>query len=95
MPPASGQTGRVITGKITDRETGEPIAGATVKLAEAVRVPVIASGGLTDMNDVKALCNVADSGIMGAITGRAIYEGSIDFQAAQQQADQWVGGQAG
>ena len=68
---------------------------ATVKLAEAVRVPVIASGGLTDMNDVKALCNVADSGIMGAITGRAIYEGSIDFQAAQQQADQWVGGQAG
>ena len=68
---------------------------ATVKLAEAVRVPVIASGGLTDMNDVKALCEVADSGIMGAITGRAIYEGSIDFQAAQQQADQWVSGQAG
>lgn len=63
---------------------------ATVKLAEAVPVPVIASGGLTDMRDVRALCDVAGSGIVGAITGRAIYEGSIDFQAAQAQADVWA-----
>ncbi|WP_066568652.1 1-(5-phosphoribosyl)-5-[(5-phosphoribosylamino)methylideneamino]imidazole-4-carboxamide isomerase [Snodgrassella sp. CFCC 13594] len=64
---------------------------ATVKLAEAVNVPVIASGGLTNLDDVRALCAVADSGVMGAITGRAIYEGSLDFQAAQKQADEWVG----
>lgn len=63
---------------------------ATVALAEALPVPVIASGGLTNMDDVAALCEVADSGIMGAITGRAIYEGSIDFQRAQQQADAWM-----
>ncbi len=65
---------------------------ATVKLAEAVSVPVIASGGLTNLDDVRALCAAADSGIEAAITGRAIYEGSIDFQAAQQLADELTGG---
>lgn len=60
---------------------------ATAKLAEAVRIPVIASGGLTDMNDIRALCTAAGSGISGAITGRAIYEGSIDFAEAQCLAD--------
>lgn len=63
---------------------------ATVRLAEATPVPVIASGGLTDINDVRALCDVAASGVVGVITGRAIYEGSIDFKTAQQQADQWA-----
>lgn len=60
---------------------------ATVKLAEAVSIPVIASGGLTDLNDIRALCSVEKSGVAGAITGRAIYEGSIDFAQAQQLAD--------
>ncbi|MDO1510620.1 MULTISPECIES: 1-(5-phosphoribosyl)-5-[(5-phosphoribosylamino)methylideneamino]imidazole-4-carboxamide isomerase [unclassified Neisseria] len=60
---------------------------ATVKLAEAVNIPVIASGGLTDLNDIRALCAVEKSGVAGAITGRAIYEGSIDFAEAQQLAD--------
>jgi len=55
---------------------------ATVKLAQAIRIPVIASGGITNMNDIKALCEVQDEGIMGAITGRAIYEGSLDFAEA-------------
>jgi imidazole glycerol phosphate synthase subunit HisF len=49
---------------------------ATVKLAQALRIPVIASGGIASLKDVKALCAVEGEGIMGAITGRAIYEGT-------------------
>ncbi|RLD13637.1 imidazole glycerol phosphate synthase subunit HisF [candidate division KSB1 bacterium] len=56
-------------------------------ISEAVNVPVIASGGIYDLKDVKALCKVAHHGISGAITGRAIYEGSLDFAAGQQLAD--------
>ncbi|GHD79339.1 1-(5-phosphoribosyl)-5-[(5-phosphoribosylamino)methylideneamino]imidazole-4-carboxamide isomerase [Vogesella fluminis] len=61
---------------------------ATVKLAQALSVPVIASGGLTNLDDVRNLCAVESEGIEGAITGRAIYEGSIDFAAAQTLADE-------
>lgn len=61
---------------------------ATVKLAQAVNIPIIASGGLTNLEDVRALCAVAKEGVAGAITGRAIYEGSIDFAQAQQLADE-------
>ena len=60
---------------------------ATVKLARALRMPVIASGGVATLKDVKALCAVADEGIIGAITGRAIYEGKLDFAKAQKLAD--------
>lgn len=61
---------------------------ATVKLAQAINIPVIASGGITNIEDVKALCAVADEGISGAITGRAIYEGTLDFASAQSLADE-------
>lgn len=61
---------------------------ATVKLAQSVQIPIIASGGLTNLDDIRQLCAVSDQGISGAITGRAIYEGSIDFAQAQQLADQ-------
>ena len=60
---------------------------ATVRLAQAVHIPVIASGGITNMDDIKALAAVEDEGIMGAITGRAIYEGSLDFAEAQAWVD--------
>lgn len=60
---------------------------ATAELARAVRIPVIASGGITDMDDIKALAAVADAGILGAITGRAIYEGTLDLREAQQWLD--------
>ncbi len=60
---------------------------ATVKLAQAIHIPVIASGGITNMDDVKALVAVEEEGIMGAITGRAIYEGTLDFAEAQAWAD--------
>lgn len=61
---------------------------ATVKLAQALHIPVIASGGVTNLNDVRALCAVENEGISGAITGRAIYEGTLDFAAAQALADE-------
>ena len=57
---------------------------ATVKLAQSIHIPVIASGGITTMDDIKALNEVADEGIIGAITGRAIYEGTIDLAEAQR-----------
>ncbi|MFZ5502389.1 MAG: 1-(5-phosphoribosyl)-5-[(5-phosphoribosylamino)methylideneamino]imidazole-4-carboxamide isomerase [Pseudomonadota bacterium] len=61
---------------------------ATVALAGPLRVPVIASGGVTNLDDVRALCAVEQEGIGGVITGRAIYEGTLDFRAAQQLADE-------
>lgn len=61
---------------------------ATVKLAQAVNIPIIASGGITNLDDVRALCAVADEGISGAITGRAIYEGTLDFAEGQKLADE-------
>ena len=60
---------------------------ATVKLARELVVPVIASGGLTDLEDIKALCKIAPEGITGVITGRAIYQGTVDFKKAQATAD--------
>jgi len=60
---------------------------ATVELAEAAGLPVIASGGVTNLDDIRALAQVADRGILGAITGRAIYEGSLDLSEAQTLSD--------
>ena len=60
---------------------------ATVRLAQALTIPVIASGGLTGLDDVRELCKVEGEGISGAITGRAIYQGTIDFREAQELAD--------
>jgi phosphoribosylformimino-5-aminoimidazole carboxamide ribotide isomerase len=55
---------------------------ATVRLARELSVPVIASGGITDLKDIEALCAVESEGIVGAITGRALYEGTLDFAQA-------------
>ena len=60
---------------------------ATVRLAKALTVPVIASGGLNSLDDVKKLCAVEDEGIVGAITGRAVYEGTLDFKKALALAE--------
>jgi len=61
---------------------------ATAAMAEASSIPVIASGGITDMEDIRNLLGVADKGICGAITGRAIYEGTLDVAEAQLLCDQ-------
>jgi phosphoribosylformimino-5-aminoimidazole carboxamide ribotide isomerase len=55
---------------------------ATVRLARELSVPVIASGGITDLEDIRALCAVESEGIVGAITGRALYQGTLDFAQA-------------
>jgi phosphoribosylformimino-5-aminoimidazole carboxamide ribotide isomerase len=61
---------------------------ATVKLAQALTIPVIASGGLSSLADIERLCAVADVGIDGVICGRAIYSGDLDFATAQARADE-------
>jgi phosphoribosylformimino-5-aminoimidazole carboxamide ribotide isomerase len=61
---------------------------ATVKLAQASSIPVIASGGLGGMTDIEKLCAVEGEGIEGVICGRAIYSGDLDFAAAQERADE-------
>ena len=64
---------------------------ATVKLAQAVSIPIIASGGVTDLRDIEALCAVEEEGVQGAILGRSIYEGTLDFAEAQALADELNG----
>ena len=64
---------------------------ATVKLAQALTIPVIASGGLSNIADIEALCAVEDEGVEGVICGRAIYSGDLDFAAAQTRADELNG----
>jgi len=61
---------------------------ATVKLAQAVRIPVIASGGLSNNQDIEALCAVEEEGVMGVIAGRSIYAGDLDLTQAQKYADE-------
>ena len=63
---------------------------ATANLARAIKIPVIASGGITNIDDIRALGEVAHEGIMGAITGRAIYEGTLDFAEAEKLAESYT-----
>ena len=60
---------------------------ATVRLAQALSIPVIASGGLSNMADIEQLCAVETEGVEGVICGRAIYSGDLDFAEAQARAD--------
>jgi phosphoribosylformimino-5-aminoimidazole carboxamide ribotide isomerase len=64
---------------------------ATVKLAQALTIPVIASGGLSNLDDIRKLCEVEEEGVEGVICGRSIYSGDLDFEAAQQLADELNG----
>jgi len=64
---------------------------ATATLANAVRVPIVASGGITGLADIRALCEAETDNILGAITGRAIYEGTLDFAEGQRVMDELSG----
>jgi phosphoribosylformimino-5-aminoimidazole carboxamide ribotide isomerase len=64
---------------------------ATMELCRSVAIPVVASGGIGKMEDIEALCEIAGEGLEGIITGKAIYEGSIDFAAAQKLIDERCG----
>jgi phosphoribosylformimino-5-aminoimidazole carboxamide ribotide isomerase len=69
---------------------------ATYRLAQAIKIPLIASGGLNSLKDVEMVCQkLVPEGVIGAITGRALYEGKIDFKKAQAAADKAVGTTAG
>lgn len=61
---------------------------ATVRLAQAVKIPIIASGGVHTITDVEALCAVEDEGIEAVICGRSIYEGTLNLAEAQERADE-------
>jgi phosphoribosylformimino-5-aminoimidazole carboxamide ribotide isomerase len=61
---------------------------ATQALAKALTIPIIASGGITDLEDIKALSKIEADGVTAAITGRAIYEGTLDFKVGQTLSDQ-------
>jgi phosphoribosylformimino-5-aminoimidazole carboxamide ribotide isomerase len=66
---------------------------ATLKLARAIKIPIIASGGLNSVEDVQRICTtLVPEGVVGAIAGRALYEGKLDFKQAQLAADKAVGG---
>lgn len=69
-----------------------PNVAATTALANAVNIPIIASGGITNIDDIRALCAADTDNITGAITGRAIYEGTLDFAEGQKLADELSGG---
>jgi len=60
---------------------------STVDFAKELTIPLIASGGITNLDDIKKLCAVAEEGIEGAITGKAIYEGTLSFTEGQKLAD--------
>jgi phosphoribosylformimino-5-aminoimidazole carboxamide ribotide isomerase len=60
---------------------------ATLRLAQALTIPVIASGGLSSLDDIRQLCAVESEGVVGTIAGRAIYDGSLNFKLAQDAAD--------
>jgi phosphoribosylformimino-5-aminoimidazole carboxamide ribotide isomerase len=65
---------------------------ATLRLAQATKTPIIASGGLTSVADVEAICKqLVPEGVVGAIAGRALYEGKLDLKAAQAAADKALG----
>jgi phosphoribosylformimino-5-aminoimidazole carboxamide ribotide isomerase len=65
---------------------------ATLRLAQSTKIPIIASGGLASIDEVQALCaRLVPEGVIGAITGRALYEGALDFKQAQAAADRAVG----
>lgn len=74
----------------TDIERDGMLGGVNLEATLAVAaagIPVIASGGVTDLADIRALKAVAARGILGAITGRALYEGTLDLAAAQALCD--------
>ncbi|WP_045225478.1 1-(5-phosphoribosyl)-5-[(5-phosphoribosylamino)methylideneamino]imidazole-4-carboxamide isomerase [Methyloterricola oryzae] len=60
---------------------------ATARLARSIRIPVIASGGITNLEDIRQLGGIVADGVMGAITGRALYEGTLSFAEGQKLAD--------
>jgi phosphoribosylformimino-5-aminoimidazole carboxamide ribotide isomerase len=65
---------------------------ATLRLAQATKTPIIASGGLNSVEDIQAVCaRLVPEGVIGAIAGRALYEGKLELKSAQAAADKAIG----
>ena len=64
-----------------------PNIEATAELARAISIPVVISGGMSNMQDVRNACSIEDTGVIATILGRSIYEGTIDLQEAQTVVD--------
>ena len=78
----------VYTDIARDGMMGGPNVESTAALARSLHIPIIASGGISQLDDVRALAALSDDGIMGMITGRALYEGTLDLAQAQALADE-------
>jgi phosphoribosylformimino-5-aminoimidazole carboxamide ribotide isomerase len=78
----AGAAALIYTDILKDGMQSGPNLQATRDLAEAVRIPVIASGGIRDLDDVKAIAALEPGGVIGMITGRALYEGTLDLKEA-------------
>jgi phosphoribosylformimino-5-aminoimidazole carboxamide ribotide isomerase len=61
---------------------------ATADLASSITVPVIASGGVSSLDDIRKLCALSDEGVIGAVVGKAFYEGTLQFAACQKLVDE-------
>jgi phosphoribosylformimino-5-aminoimidazole carboxamide ribotide isomerase len=61
---------------------------ATAALARAITIPVIASGGVATLDDIRGLCAISEEGVMGAIVGKALYEGTLKLEQCQQLAEE-------
>ncbi len=80
----AGVTAIIYTDIARDGMLTGPNIDETLKLAQSISIPVIVSGGISQLEDVQACAGHINDGIRGAITGRAIYEGTLDFTAAMQ-----------
>lgn len=64
---------------------------ATAELAQAITIPVIASGGVSSLEDIRGLCRISEDGVMGAVVGKALYEGALDLAECQALASELCG----
>ena len=77
-----GLAGIVFTDIHKDGMKSGPNIEETERMAEAVSIPIIASGGVSDINDIRALARLEPLGVVGVITGRALYDGRLNLKEA-------------
>ena len=75
----------------SDKGISEISSKSKVPLSAALKIPVVASGGVSNLDDIKALCEVANIGIRGVITGTAIYKGTLNFKEANELTERLTG----
>ncbi|MBW1731500.1 MAG: 1-(5-phosphoribosyl)-5-[(5-phosphoribosylamino)methylideneamino]imidazole-4-carboxamide isomerase [Deltaproteobacteria bacterium] len=85
----------VYTDILRDGMRTGPNIQATAELARSTSIPVIASGGVSGIGDVKALLRLRPYGVMGMITGRALYDGALDLKGAIALCKGGLSGQGG